>query len=262
PAPPMEEAKAPAPRPVVPAAVPETCIDLAVQFDFDKSDIKPEFKDEIKKAADYLRAHPKSRGTIQGYTDAVGSEEYNAALGLRRAEAVKKYLVDEFGIPVGRLRTESFGKAHPLSTNLTEEGRAENRRAVRIFCSESDEAVQPVKPKVCLGLKVEFETGRWDVRPQFRDEIRKVADYMKEHPGMTGTIEGYTDSVGSDESNMKLSVKRAEAVKQYLVGEFGISPDRLKTVGLGSARPIADNSTPEGRAANRYAAEVFCEPAE
>jgi OmpA-OmpF porin, OOP family len=268
---PKEEAKAPAPAPApapvpappapapeAPAAKGETCIELRVEFDFDKSDIKPVYHDEIKKAADFLNEHPKAHGTIVGYTDAVGTDEYNTKLGMRRAEAVKKYLEDNFGIAPERLKTESMGKAQPVSTNLTEAGRAENRRAVRVFCSEGAEIAPPYKKEVCLGLKVEFESGKSEVRPQFKDEIKRVADYMKEHPDMTGTIEGYTDSVGSDQYNMKLSVKRAEAVKKYMVDEFGISKDRLKTKGMGKTRPIADNSTPEGRAMNRYAAEVIC----
>ncbi|MGA2192863.1 MAG: OmpA family protein [Nitrospirota bacterium] len=230
---PAAEAPAPAEQPQAQAGSTETCIMLKVNFDFDKSDIKPDFKDEVKKVADYLNDHPKSFGVVQGYTDAVGSDDYNMKLGLRRAEAVKQELVSQFGISADRLKVESFGKSHPLSTNLTEEGRAENRRAMRVFCSEGTRAAQVPKPATCLGLKVEFESGKWDVRAQYNDEIKRVADYMKEHPDLVGTIEGYTDNVGQDKLNMQLSLKRAEAVKQYLVNNFGISPDRLVTRGLG-----------------------------
>jgi OOP family OmpA-OmpF porin len=85
---------------------------------------------------------------------------------------------------------------------------------------------------------------------------------MKAHPNDIGTIEGYADYKGPAEANLKLSQKRADAVKDYMVSKFGIPADRLKTKAFGEERPIADNTTPEGRAANRYAAEVFCEPEE
>ncbi len=78
---------------------------------------------------------------------------------------------------------------------------------------------------------------------------------------MNGTIEGYADSTGPDQLNMKLSEQRAQAVKDKLVKDYGISGDRLKTEGYGKSRPIADNSTPEGRAQNRYAVEMICTPA-
>ncbi|GAX60515.1 outer membrane protein and related peptidoglycan-associated (lipo)proteins [Candidatus Scalindua japonica] len=65
-------------------------------------------------------------------------------------------------------------------------------------------------------------------------------------------IEGHTDDIGSMKYNMDLSSKRAQAIKDYLVGK-GIDPSRITTIGLGYTQPIADNDTPEGRALNRRA---------
>jgi OOP family OmpA-OmpF porin len=138
PAAPKEEVKAPAPPPApeAPAAKKgETCISLRVEFDFNKSDIKPEYHGWLKKAADFFKEHPNAHGTVVGYTDAVGSSDYNMKLGMRRAEAVKKYLVDNYGIAPERLKTKSLGKSRPVSTNKTRAGRARNRRAVEVFCT-------------------------------------------------------------------------------------------------------------------------------
>ncbi|HEY3346570.1 MAG TPA: OmpA family protein [Nitrospirota bacterium] len=253
--PPAPQAKAPAPP------KPVTCIDLDIKFDFDKADIKPEYDSEVKKVADFLKQNPKAKADVQGFTDAVGSDEYNLGLSKRRAEAVRDYLVANFGIEASRLSSEGYGKSSPALPNLTEEGRSENRRAVRVICSEGTDKPLVVKA-VCVGLKVEFEPGSAEVRPQFDSEIGRVADYMKAHPNDIGTIEGYADYKGPAEANLKLSQKRADAVKDYMVSKFGIPADRLKTKAFGEERPIADNTTPEGRAANRYAAEVFCEPEE
>ena len=257
PAAPPEEAAAPAPE----QAKGETCIQLKVNFDFDKAEIKPDFENELKRVADFMQANPDAHATIEAYADAVGSEEYNLKLTDRRAQAVKDYLVKNYNISADRLNIQGRGKSHPIASNLTEEGRAQNRRAVRVFCSNGKEMAPPKPNQVCIGLKVMFDSGSAEIKSQFEPELKRVADYMKEHPEMNGTIEGYADSTGPDQLNMELSEHRAQAVKDKLVSEYGISADRLKTEGYGNSRPIADNSTPEGRAQNRYAAEIICTPA-
>ena len=74
---------------------------------------------------------------------------------------------------------------------------------------------------------------------------------LQENPKLDLIIEGHTDNVGGAKFNLELSRKRAEAVKRWLVDKAGISEVRLATVGYGLSRPIADNSTEEGRAKNR-----------
>ena len=73
---------------------------------------------------------------------------------------------------------------------------------------------------------------------------------LKENPNIKVEIGGHTD-VGSDKAAMAISVKRAESVKKYLMDKFNISGDRLMVKGYGKTKPIADNSTKEGRAKNR-----------
>jgi OOP family OmpA-OmpF porin len=70
---------------------------------------------------------------------------------------------------------------------------------------------------------------------------------MKTYPETTAVIEGHTDNVGREESNLRLSTMRAESVRTYLIENFGIAANRLTARGYGSARPVADNATPEGR---------------
>ena len=76
----------------------------------------------------------------------------------------------------------------------------------------------------------------------------------------TMQVEGYTDNVGTDESNLKLSEARAKSVCDFLQSQ-GIATDRLKSVGKGVADPVAPNETPEGRAKNRRVEIVSSEPA-
>ena len=209
-----------------------------------------------------MQANPEAHATIEAYADAVGTTEYNLKLTDRRAQAVKDYLVKNYNIAADRLDIQGKGKSHPIASNLTEEGRAENRRAVRVFCSNGKEMSPPAPKEVCVGLKVMFDSGSAEFKSEYEPELKRVADYMKEHPEMNGTIEGYTDSTGPDQLNMKLSEERAQTVKDKLVKDYGIPGDRLKTEGYGKSRPIADNSTEEGRAQNRYAVEMICTPAE
>jgi OOP family OmpA-OmpF porin len=99
-----------------------------ITFRFDKSDVIPDPNPVLNEALDILRAYPNAKVEIQGYTDWIGTEAYNMKLGLRRAEAVKKYLIDHDGINPDNLITKSFGESNPVASNETKEGRAKNRR--------------------------------------------------------------------------------------------------------------------------------------
>jgi OOP family OmpA-OmpF porin len=81
--------------------------------------------------------------------------------------------------------------------------------------------------------------------------VAKVGDFLKKYPDTTAVIEGHTDNVGTPEHNLDLSQRRAESVVNYLVEKFGIERSRLTAKGYGEARPVADNSTNEGKQKNR-----------
>ncbi len=249
PPPPVEKAEAPAPPPPpAPKKQENVCIDLKVEFDFDKDDIKPEYHDDIQRVADFLKANPTFHGTIEGGTDAVGSEDYNLGLSLRRADSVKKYLVDNFGIDSARLKTVGYGKVKPIATNLTAEGRQINRRAVRVYCSSGEDAPPPPLAQKCIVLKVDFAVGSSKVDPEkYADAFKEIADYMKAHPDFVGTVEGYADASGTAQLNMDLTMKRAENVKKVLVEKYGVPANRLRAEGYGKERPINSNETVEGQ---------------
>lgn len=130
-----------APAPVAVAATPEAVASTpplpppskrkvvlrSVHFEFDQARIQPESRVVLDEAYGILRDEPEISVSAEGHTDSVGSEEYNLRLGLRRAEAVRAYLVSK-GIAPGRIRTVSFGEARPVAPNDSPEGRAQNRR--------------------------------------------------------------------------------------------------------------------------------------
>ena len=99
----------------------------ALNFDFDKSNVKPEYYDLLKNIKEFVEQN-NYEITIVGHTDSIGSNQYNFGLSRRRAEAVKAKLL-EFGLAEDRIvGIEAMGEEQPIATNATKEGRAQNRR--------------------------------------------------------------------------------------------------------------------------------------
>ena len=108
---------------------PRTVIEFEdVHFDFDRFNLRPDALKILDEAVARLQANPNIQVTIEGHADSVGTQQYNLALGDRRANAARDYLVMR-GIAASRLRTVSFGEDRPVDTNETPAGRARNRRA-------------------------------------------------------------------------------------------------------------------------------------
>ena len=95
-----------------------------------------------------------------------------------------------------------------------------------------------------------FETGKYNLSTDAQLKLAKLSGIIQAHPGLNLSIEGYTDTTGSEDFNMKLSQQRADAVRQFLTSQ-GLSPDTITSKGVGEANPIADNSTAAGRKLNR-----------
>ena len=109
---------------------------LNVEFDFDKTDVKLQYNDEIKQVADFMVKYPDAKISIEGHTDYIGSKEYNQKLSERRANSVKNYIIDKFKIDGKRLKSEGFGLTKPIADNKTDEGRQKNRRVESVLIKE------------------------------------------------------------------------------------------------------------------------------
>jgi len=96
-------------------------------FDYDKADIRPDARAALSKTADFLKANARFKVTIEGHCDERGSTEYNLGLGVRRADAVKQYIVS-LGVPADRINTTSFGKEKPFCMESNEACWQQNRR--------------------------------------------------------------------------------------------------------------------------------------
>jgi OOP family OmpA-OmpF porin len=131
-APAAAPAPAPAPRAAAPAAAPvaaATKVTYAADafFDFDKAVVKPAGKTKLDDLVSKVKGINLEVIIAVGHTDSVGSDAYNQKLSVRRAEAVKAYLVSK-GIEKNRIYTEGKGEKQPVASNVTNEGRAKNRR--------------------------------------------------------------------------------------------------------------------------------------
>jgi len=99
-----------------------------VYFDFDKADLRTEAREQLQRNADWLKSHAGYLVTIEGHCDERGTNEYNLALGERRANAAKDYLVS-LGVAAARVNTISYGEERPVCTESTEVCWQKNRRA-------------------------------------------------------------------------------------------------------------------------------------
>ncbi|HSD63290.1 MAG TPA: OmpA family protein, partial [Ignavibacteriaceae bacterium] len=97
---------------------------------------------------------------------------------------------------------------------------------------------------------ITFATGKADIKPESENTLRKALKTLETYPDISVEISGYTDNVGSESSNQKLSERRANAVRDWLIRQ-GINPSRITAVGYGESNPIAPNDTPEGKQKNR-----------
>ncbi len=146
-APPVQETSKPAPPPPVESDRPMPTIDLEpketvepaveitfqdINFDFDRYDLTARAREILANHARILINNPQIKLTIEGHCDERGTIEYNLALGERRANAAKEYLV-KYGIDPSRIRTISYGKERPLDPRSNEEAWAKNRRAAFVI---------------------------------------------------------------------------------------------------------------------------------
>jgi outer membrane protein OmpA-like peptidoglycan-associated protein len=115
----------------------------------------------------------------------------------------------------------------------------------------------PPAPKRIVLRGITFDFNKSNIKKEFVPVLDEAAQILKDNADVQVTVEGHTDSIGSDEYNQKLSERRANAVKAYLVSR-GVAASRLDAVGKGEKEPVADNTkngkdNPEGRAMNRRA---------
>jgi OOP family OmpA-OmpF porin len=239
---------------IVPVAVrtQQYCSILDVQFEINQGTVQRAAEERIDKVGVFMRKYPGTTAVIEGHSDEVGNSADNMKLSEQRAESVVTYLVNRSGIARSRLKAVGYGETRPIASNDTESGKRLNRRINAIIaCATDIEGIAPNPARITMAMEMEFATNSAEVRPQYRDELRKVAALMKANPGVTASVEGHTSNhQGTPAQAMQLSRQRAESVTNALVG-LGVDRMRLFPAGFGQTRRFAYNTSAEGQQENR-----------
>jgi len=202
-----------------------------------------------------LQKFPDAKWRIEGHMDSNGNKRFLRNLSLDRAKAVLEYFTYFGGLNRENFQVFGMGDNFPIVDNTTEEGRSENRRIEIISEEKSSNSGSTEKPgeefnQFILRGDDTFESNSAAFKELGKILLNEIATYIKSQPKSKWKIEGYMDNQGSASLLKKLSTKRADAVYNYLVSE-GLSSGQFTVSGLGSASPIADNNTEEGRSSNR-----------
>jgi OOP family OmpA-OmpF porin len=145
----------------------------------------------------------------------------------------------------------------PVATPVVEQEIKVIRETAPVVSPAPTPKAEPAPEKVSIALNVQFDTGKANIKPKYDKEIKKVADFMAKYPSSSAVIEGHTDNVGKEAANVKLSQRRADSIKAYLVKKFKIDGSRIQAVGYGPNKPIASNATKADRQKNRRVSAVI-----
>ena len=116
--------------------------------------------------------------------------------------------------------------------------------------TEMHRETDPIESKIAFS-SLEFENGKADILPSMHADLDKLANFLIDHPDFGLNISGHTDSQGSENSNLRLSQARADAIKAYLIYTFKITSDRITATGYGSSRPLVKEQSDHDRKLNR-----------
>lgn len=127
---------------------------------------------------------------------------------------------------------------------------------------EPEPAPAPQEVVEEITMRVLFDFDKSTIREAYEPQFQDVADTVLGNPEINMTIEGHTDSIGTVQYNEGLAKRRADAVRDKFVNDYGIDPSRITTEGYGETQPVADNATADGRQQNRRAITIILGPAE
>ncbi len=176
--------------------------------------------------------------------------------GLSQNLSECRTLRDELELRLGELETELGGvseERQAMEHRLLAEEKVRERfvQVEGVFSREEARVIREGDRIIIRLVGVQFDSGSDVIRPEYFGLLTRVQDAIVLFPESPVSVEGHTDSYGTDEQNLALSMSRAEAVQQYLLANMRLDAGRIGAVGLGESEPIANNETREGRAHNR-----------
>ena len=264
------KAVAPAPRVVAAAPTKPTdiyCSVLDLTYEINAQEIQRDDKEKLAVLVTFLKKYPETTAVIEGHTDSVGTAESNLQLSRRRAQSVVEYLVNDHKINSARLKAVGHGEERPIADNATEIGKRQNRRINAVIsCATDFEGLKVATARTVVAMEIDFDPYSDAIKPEYRDQLRRVANFMKANPSVTATVEGHADKVagfGTKQSqatpkvSMEVSQRRAQHVVTHLVDDFGVARSRLSTAAFGQTRRTSYGTTLAGQQENRRVVIVF-----
>lgn len=190
----------------------------------------------------------------QNNTQALKQLEDLSVISSSQAESIKKSM-ENIGAKDAYIQTLQQQMAHKDSLNMA---LVMNLKGAVGDMNDQDINIKVDKGVVYIDIsdKLLFKTGKYEVTPQAKEVLGKVAAVLKNQPDIEFMVEGHTDNVeykggGYVLDNWDLSVKRATSVVRILQKQYGLDPAKMAAAGRGEYKPVADNSTKEGKASNR-----------
>ena len=241
----------------------EIHIAVAEHFAFDKYNIRDVDATSLNAFVHEIEGL-SGRITIVGHTDYKGSQEYNEALSLRRAQSVESFLKEKLDPDHYDWEVKYFGETQPLALGKTDEDRAENRRAFVVFEEaqkyEEMPFCEPPKPdrKIYMAMTPHFDFDKSELKPE---DLAKLDSFTDKLEGLQGSIlvAGHTDQIGSMSYNEKLAQRRASEVVKYLKTKIDPSQFLWEVKSFGELQPVINERSKEANALNRRAFIVFKE---
>lgn len=236
----------------------------AVQNAADARHIALERQDEERTAQERADA-ARREAVAKAQADAAGASQQQEAAARQQAEMQRleaerdaaRSAAASARADADRLAAQQQAEQERLRAQQAQDAAARSEQEKQQLRAQLLEQFNRILPTIDTprGLKVNmadvlFAFGKYDLRPTAREALAKLSGIVIGHPGLKLAVEGYTDSIGSDEFNQTLSEKRAGAVRDYLVQQ-GMDPSAITAAGFGKSNPVASNYTNEGRQQNR-----------
>ncbi len=160
----------------------------------------------------------------------------------------------DLGVAVEKVNVAREGRleCYTGEVYVPEQAKAEPQAKPQELPPPAQEAIGPKAEPLMVAARVHFDFDKYSIKREYIPLLNEVVKILKENPNVRIRIEGYTDNIGPKAYNDKLSLKRAKAVKDYLV-KAGIPEDRIEIAGFGKEKYIASNESPIGRFTNRRA---------
>lgn len=222
----------------------KNCNDLTAENSRQKSDLQAQV-DNLKKQIDFLK---------ENNTQALKQLENLSVISSSQAESIKKSM-DNIGAKDAYIQNLQSAINKKDSLNMT---LVMNLKGAIGNLDDQDINIKVDKGVVYIDIsdKLLFKSGSYDITDNAKTVLGKVALVLKNQPNIEFMVEGHTDNIPFKgnaflKDNWDLSVKRATAVVRVLQNQYGLDPTHIAAAGRSEYKPVADNSTPEGRAANR-----------